>query len=167
MVNVCALRCRGKENREKQFHRSEFKREREREGEKERGEWNERQQKLAHCRCGSQTCQSNSFLYSSYRNHFCAAFGSVSKKTLCQWIEICVRTNRRSILSSSHHADCQSASYRSELWGQVQTEGCTCLWHINPFHSRYFELGVLKWAASHLSTPTCWFDVQNKPSIKW
>lgn len=37
MVNVCALRCRGKENREKQFHRSEFRRKRE-----ERGtEWNE------------------------------------------------------------------------------------------------------------------------------
>lgn len=30
MVNVCALRCIGKENREKQFHKSEFKRERER-----------------------------------------------------------------------------------------------------------------------------------------
>lgn len=29
MVNVCALRCIGKENREKQFHKSEF---REREG---------------------------------------------------------------------------------------------------------------------------------------
>lgn len=32
MVNVCALRCRGKENREKQFHKSEFRREIEREG---------------------------------------------------------------------------------------------------------------------------------------
>lgn len=31
MVNVCALRCIGKENREKQFHKSEF-RKREREG---------------------------------------------------------------------------------------------------------------------------------------
>lgn len=30
MVNVCALRCIGKENREKQFHKSEFRRERER-----------------------------------------------------------------------------------------------------------------------------------------
>lgn len=28
MVNVCALRCIGKENREKQFHKSEFRRER-------------------------------------------------------------------------------------------------------------------------------------------
>lgn len=27
MVNVCALRCIGKENREKQFHKSEFRRE--------------------------------------------------------------------------------------------------------------------------------------------
>lgn len=30
MVNVCALRCIGKENREKQFHKSEFERERKR-----------------------------------------------------------------------------------------------------------------------------------------
>lgn len=30
MVNVCALRCIGKENREKQFHMSEFRRESER-----------------------------------------------------------------------------------------------------------------------------------------
>lgn len=30
MVNVCALRCIGKENREKQFHKSEFRRESER-----------------------------------------------------------------------------------------------------------------------------------------
>lgn len=30
MVNVCALRCIGKENREKQFHKSEFKRDRKR-----------------------------------------------------------------------------------------------------------------------------------------
>lgn len=29
MVNVCALRCIEKENREKQFHKSEFRRERE------------------------------------------------------------------------------------------------------------------------------------------
>lgn len=27
MVNVCALRCIEKENREKQFHKSEFRRE--------------------------------------------------------------------------------------------------------------------------------------------
>lgn len=33
MVNVCALRCIGKENREKQFHKSEFRREREKKGE--------------------------------------------------------------------------------------------------------------------------------------
>lgn len=36
MVNVCALRCIGKENREKQFHKSEFRREIEREGTKEK-----------------------------------------------------------------------------------------------------------------------------------
>lgn len=29
MVNVCALRCIEKENREKQFHKSEFRKERE------------------------------------------------------------------------------------------------------------------------------------------
>lgn len=28
MVNVCALRCIGKENREKQFYKSEFRKER-------------------------------------------------------------------------------------------------------------------------------------------
>lgn len=28
MVNVCALRCIGKENKEKQFHKSEYRRER-------------------------------------------------------------------------------------------------------------------------------------------
>lgn len=39
MVNVCALRCIGKEkNREKQFHKSEFRRERQREERRGGGE---------------------------------------------------------------------------------------------------------------------------------
>lgn len=37
MVNMCALRCIGKENREKQFHKSEFRRERGRERKREGG----------------------------------------------------------------------------------------------------------------------------------
>lgn len=43
MVNVCALRCIGKENREKQFHKSELRRERKRK--REGRVQNERQQK--------------------------------------------------------------------------------------------------------------------------
>lgn len=41
MVNVCALRCIGKENREKQFHKSEFRRERERGGDEMKDNKNE------------------------------------------------------------------------------------------------------------------------------
>lgn len=59
MVNMCALRCIGKENREKQFHKSEFRRERKKE--REGGEIKDNKNELK-CRCLKSACKSNIFL---------------------------------------------------------------------------------------------------------
>lgn len=59
MVNMCALRCIGKENREKQFHKSEFRRERERK--RGGGEIKDNKNELK-CRCLKSACKSNIFL---------------------------------------------------------------------------------------------------------
>lgn len=79
MVNVCALRCIGKENREKQFHKSEFRREKEREkgGDEMKDNKNEPMQML---KASMQKATFLKFLFlgvfkSVLQNHYCAAFG--------------------------------------------------------------------------------------------